>query len=325
MGSIGRPDLLEEAAGQTGTAEPGARDLFQSIQKFFELPDYLQVWPSHGAGSACGKGLGAVPSSTVGYEKLFNEALQFQSGDEFVQYILMDQPEAPPYFGIMKHVNKHGPEVMGLNALPPKLDVASLNSTKRNQFIIDTRASRNFAQQHAPRTINIPTKNLAQHGGWFIDYDQPLYLIVDEGAFQETIRVLREIGVDNIVGYFDANEMIQAGLATESFEYRSPSEVADAIEGGSMQLVDVRRKTEWNESRIPYAKYSFLGNLINEIKSFDDEQPIVFQCRTGGRSAVACSLAQASGFKSVINLEGGIESWQREGFPLVKENSGTVV
>lgn len=84
VGSIGRPDLLETAAGVVGSAELGARQLFQSVQKFRALPDHLQVWPAHGAGSACGKGLGAIPSSTVGYEKLFNPALQFHDEQKFV-------------------------------------------------------------------------------------------------------------------------------------------------------------------------------------------------------------------------------------------------
>ncbi len=118
VGSIGRPDLLEEAAGLAGTAETGARDLFRSAQRFKQLPDYLQVWPAHGAGSACGKGLGAIPSSTVGYEKMFNPALQITDEQEFVDYILADQPEAPKYFAVMKRVNKEGPQVLGDEALP---------------------------------------------------------------------------------------------------------------------------------------------------------------------------------------------------------------
>src|SRR6056297_550369 len=113
VGSIGRPDLLEEAAGLAGTAEPGARQLYHSAERFKQLPDFLQVWPAHGAGSACGKGLGAIPSSTVGYEKQFNPALQFTDEQSFVDYILADQTEAPPYFALMKRVNKEGPKVLG--------------------------------------------------------------------------------------------------------------------------------------------------------------------------------------------------------------------
>ncbi len=124
VGSIGRPDLLEQAAGMMGTAESGARQLFYSVERFRELPDHLQVWPAHGAGSACGKGLGAIPSSTVGYEKLFNPALQFSDEEEFVRYILADQPEAPKYFALMKRVNKEGPAVRGELAPPPRATAA---------------------------------------------------------------------------------------------------------------------------------------------------------------------------------------------------------
>ena len=128
VGSIGRPDLLEEAAGLADTAEPGARDLFHSAEKFKQLPDFLQVWPAHGAGSACGKGLGAIPSSTVGYEKLFNPALQFSDEEEFVKYILADQPEAPKYFAVMKRVNKEGPEIIADAGLPDSVALNDLTS-----------------------------------------------------------------------------------------------------------------------------------------------------------------------------------------------------
>src|SRR5690606_16470446 len=107
VGDIGRPDLLEEAAGLVGTKEIGAQQMFESLKKFAALPDYVQVWPGHGAGSACGKALGAVPSSTVGYEKIRNWALQFGGDYEgFKNYLLSDQPEAPVYFAMMKKLNK---------------------------------------------------------------------------------------------------------------------------------------------------------------------------------------------------------------------------
>ncbi|MEL7498914.1 MAG: MBL fold metallo-hydrolase [Planctomycetota bacterium] len=319
VGSLGRPDLLEEAAGQLGTAEPGARDLYRSIQRFKTLPDFLQVWPSHGAGSACGKGLGAVPSSTVGYEKLFNEGLQFDSEDKFVKFILEDQPEAPPYFAIMKHVNKHGPKVLGNAGLPPKLDVADLASGLCEQPVVDLRGSRDFARQHVRGTINIPAKFIARDGGWFIDYEKPLHLIAEPSMLEPAIRVLRELGVERIAGYFDQSEVLQSGIATESFEYRSPEEMMQRITEGSVQLVDVRRQAEWNEGHIPQANHAFLGTMLAENHVVVDERPVVFQCRTGGRSAVACSIAKAKGIKNVINLDGGIIQWQMLGYPIVTE------
>lgn len=319
VGSTGRPDLLEEAAGQAGTAEPGARDLYRSIQKFRELPDYLQIWPSHGAGSACGKGLGAIPSSTVGYEKMFNEALQFKSEDAFVDYILTDQPEAPPYFALMKHVNKHGPKVVGGEGVPAKLDVLELTKTVESHMVVDVGAARNFAEKHVEGTINIPTKYIARDGGWFIDYEKPLYLIVGSAMLSESIRVFREIGVDNIAGYFDADEIVSAELAKESYQCKTSEQVVGQIESGEVLLVDVRRQAEWNEGHLPQATYSFLGNMMTDAKSLATDRPVVFQCRSGARSAVACSIAQAAGVKNVINLDGGIDDWQRNGYPIVSD------
>ena len=314
VGSTGRPDLLEEAAGQAGTAEPGARDLYRSIQKFLQMPGHLQVWPSHGAGSACGKGLGAIPSSTVGYEAMFNEALQFDSEDTFVDYILTDQPEAPPYFAIMKHVNKHGPKVIGDEGLPKKLDASQLLSTIQSNTVVDIAAPKKFAQKHVPGTINIWTKAIARDAGWFVDYDAPLYLIAGKAVLEESMRIFREMGIDNIAGYFDANEVTDAGLATESFPFQSPDELADRIESGEVYLVDVRKQTEWDEGHIPQANYSFLGNLIKAAPALPTDKPIVFQCHSGARSAAACSVAQACGIKNVINLDGGITRWQLEGY-----------
>lgn len=316
VGSLGRPDLLEEAAGQAGTAEPGARDLYRSVQRFKELPDYLQIWPSHGAGSACGKGLGAIPSSTVGYEKMFNEALQFDSEDAFVEYILTDQPEAPPYFAVMKHVNKHGPKVIGDEGLPEKLAVKVLTAAIEQHMVVDVCESKKFAEEHVPGTINIPTQYIARDGGWFVDYEKPLYLIVSSAMLSETMRVFREMGVDNIVGYFDDEEVINSGLATESYKYKTPDEVVEQIESGEVDLVDVRRKAEWNEGHIPQAKYSFLGSMLTDASELPKDKPVVFQCRTGARSAVACSIAQAKGVKNVINLDGGIVQWDLAGYPV---------
>src|SRR5690606_4610513 len=102
VGDVGRPDLLETAAKIANTAAAGARQQFANVERLKTLPDYLQVWPGHGAGSACGKALGSVPSSTLGYEKLFNPAFQFDDADAFAAWLLADQPETPNYFGQMK-------------------------------------------------------------------------------------------------------------------------------------------------------------------------------------------------------------------------------
>ncbi|MBA3533266.1 MAG: MBL fold metallo-hydrolase, partial [Ardenticatenales bacterium] len=109
VGDIGRPDLLESAAGVADSKEPGARTLYRSVQRFKQYPDYLQLWPGHGAGSACGKALGAIPSTTLGYERRFNWAFTTQDEESFIATVLDGQPEPPRYFAQMKRLNKVGP------------------------------------------------------------------------------------------------------------------------------------------------------------------------------------------------------------------------
>jgi len=315
VGSIGRPDLLEEAAGIAGTAESGARDLFASVQRFKQLPDYLQIWPAHGAGSACGKGLGAVPSSTVGYEKQFNPALQIDTEEEFVRYILADQPEAPTYFAVMKRVNKEGPALIGDAGLPSRQTASELTAVLQSATVIDLRVPQQFAERHVPGTINIPARVLATWAGWIVDYDRPVYLICDSGQLAEAVRVLRKIGMDQIAGHFDPDEVEQSGLATESYLSAAPQELASRMDAGAVRLLDVRSDEEWNASRIPAAEHRFLGRLPDSLDELDDSKTTAVQCQSGTRSAIAASILQASGFP-VINLDGGLTAWQQAGLPV---------
>lgn len=322
VGSIGRPDLLEEAAGIQGTAEPGARDLFRSIHRFKELPDYLQVWPAHGAGSACGKGLGAVPSSTVGYEKLFNPALQFHDEEQFVRYILSDQPAAPKYFALMKRVNKEGPHVLGKPTRPERLAVNQIDSVRDTATLIDLSPAAEFADGHVPGAINIPLANLATWAGWIVDYSKPAYLIAEVGQIPEAMRVLRKIGMEDVRGVFDAQEIRNSTYATESYLNATPDELASRIESGSVELIDVRSDEEWNAGRIPGAQHHFLGRLPDTLTSIPSAKPVVVQCQVGTRAAIAASILQAAG-RDVINMSGGFAKWRQDGLPVTNEPAGT--
>lgn len=161
VGDVGRPDLLEEAAGIKGTAEPGARRMFKSLkEKFLTLPDYVQVWPGHGAGSACGKGLGAVASTTVGYERRFAWWADYlQKGDEegFVKALLSGQPEAPYYFAQMKRLNRDGMPILGQLPQPQLLTPEQFQRRlSEGALLVDTRDKLAFAGGHLRGAINIP-------------------------------------------------------------------------------------------------------------------------------------------------------------------------
>lgn len=317
VGSIGRPDLLEEAAGMVGTAETGARQLFHSVERFRELPDHLQVWPAHGAGSACGKGLGAIPSSTVGYEKLFNPALQYRDEEEFVQYILADQPEAPKYFAVMKRVNKEGPVVLGEQAPPPKVTVAGFGAALAEGEVVDLSPPAAFAAGHAHGVLNIPAGMLAAWAGWLLDYDKPVYLIADDVQVAEAVRVLNKIGIDEVKGVFSPGELQAAGVMKVSYPNSTPQELADSIASGEVSLIDVRALGEWNAGHIPQAEHRFLGKLPSLLEKIDRSKPVVTQCQSGMRSSVAASLLTNDGF-DVINLAGGFKAWSEAGLPVEK-------
>jgi hydroxyacylglutathione hydrolase len=319
VGSIGRPDLLETAAGVVGSAESGARLLYHSMLKFRDLPDHLQVWPAHGAGSACGKGLGAIPSSTVGYEKRFNPALQFHDEQAFVDYILADQPETPFYFAVMKRVNKIGPEL--LRSLPPvqALNASELRNVVSRYLVIDTTASAEFAKAHVPSTINVPASSLVQWTGFFANYEQPLYLLTDSRSLDEDLRGLRSIGIDKIDGYFDADAVKAAAIRTESYPSAPPEQLKGKIESGEVRLLDVRAATEFSQGHIPGAEHRFLGKLIRDLASLDKTRPSVVQCQGGARSAIATSILQRAGYE-VTNMQGGFKAWVEAGLPVAVDS-----
>ena len=318
VGSIGRPDLLETAAGVVGSAEIGARQLYHSMLRFRDLPDHLQVWPAHGAGSACGKGLGAIPSSTVGYEKLFNPALQFHDEQQFVDYILADQPETPFYFAVMKRVNKVGPEL--IRNLPP-VDVVAPNELARvagQHLVIDTTPAAEFSKAHVPGTINVPSATLVQWAGFFVGDAQPVYLLSDPKLLTDDLRGLRSIGIDNVGGHFDATAVREAGLSLASYRSATPQQLRPRIEGGEVKLLDVRAFTEFHEGHLPGAEHRFLGKLLRDINGLDKSKPMVAQCLGGGRSAIATSILQRAGF-DVTNMQGGLQAWVKSGLPVERE------
>jgi hydroxyacylglutathione hydrolase len=322
VGDVGRPDLLEKAARIANTAEVGARQMFHSLARFRELPDYLQVWPGHGAGSACGKALGAVPSSTVGYEKRFNWALGIDDEQTFVDQLLQGQPEPPRYFAVMKRVNKEGPQVMHRLTLPAHLPFHRLEEILRQGLtVVDTRTAAAFAASHIPGTINLPADySFANWAGWLLDYDRPFYLIADQHAIEGVARDLASIGLDNSAGYFETSAIeawAASGHELACYRNATPTQIADQVRRGEVTLIDVRNQTEWDEGHIPGARHVMLGYLAQHAAELPHDAPLVVQCQTGARSSIGASILQANGFEEVINLMGGIRDWELAGLPVV--------
>jgi hydroxyacylglutathione hydrolase len=322
VGDVGRPDLLEKAVGLSGTAQAGAGQMFRSLQRFKTLPDFMQVWPAHGAGSACGKALGAIPSSTVGYEKLFNVALSYTQEDTFVKALLDGQPEPPRYFAMMKRLNKLGPPLLHGLPLPEQLPANRLDALLAGgATIVDTRPAEAFAAAHIPGTLNIPHNNsFTNWAGWLLDYDQPFYLIVDSAAVPQALRDLLYIGLDNVAGYFDLSSLADwqaAGHLLQSYQVTTAAQIAAAVAAGEVTVIDVRQAHEWDSGHIPTALHLMLGYLPQRIAEIPTGKPILVQCRSGARSAIGASILQAHGISKVINLTGGITDWILAGLPVV--------
>lgn len=318
VGDIGRPDLLETAVGIKDSAKIGAKQLFDSIQKIKLLPDYLQIWPSHGAGSACGKALGAIPTSTLGYEKMFNWAFQCNEEDNFVSTLLTGQPEPPKYFSLMKHLNKYGPPIRKKREITVINTVEELQEVMRRvQQIVDIRDVEGFAAGHIEKSINIPYNNsFTTWCGWLLDYKTETLIILDEEKVkvEEVIREFESIGLDNSIT-FAPLKVLQRFDRLESYKEKTSIELYPHIKGGSVRVLDVRSKKEWEEGHLHDAIHITLGNLFEKLDDVPKDCPIVLQCRTGLRSAIAASILQRAGIKEVVNLKGGFLAWKKAGLP----------
>lgn len=324
VGDVGRPDLLERAANVRGTMEGAARQLHASLQRLSTFPDYLQIWPGHGAGSACGKALGAVPQTTLGYERLYNPALQHPSEAAFAEWVLSDQPEPPAYFGVMKRMNRDGPPARPTSDVPDvDLDFVE-HALDAGHWLVDIRGSADFARGHLAGTINIPMSNsLVTYAGTVLSYDRPIVLIAKsrDQALSAT-RHLTLIGFDRISGVATREVLErarQAGRAMAVVRRVEPRTVAEQLVRGSPLVIDVRGRSEWNDGHLKGATHIYLGELEERARSLDKTTPIVLHCRTTTRSSIGASLLLGRGFGDVSCMTGGMDAWRQAGLPVIEE------
>ncbi|MFG0328145.1 MAG: rhodanese-like domain-containing protein [Phycisphaerales bacterium JB037] len=312
VGDLGRPDLLESAAGVAGMMEPSARRLYKTVRTLDDIPDFVQVWPAHGAGSACGKALGAVPMSTIGYEKRFNPAIRAAASEQgFVDFILAGQPEPPMYFANMKRDNKLGPRVLGKLPTPEQLDAAALRRVDTARVAaIDTRAWDDFRAGHLPGSLSIPMgKSFNTDAGSLVRDDEDIVLIVPPERLEEAIRDLIRIGLDRIIGWA-APEAIARIDGLAKLDEVSVEEAIGLVESHAVGVLDVRRATEFAEGHLPGAVNIAHTRLAGRLDEVPSDDRLLINCRSGYRSARAASYLQRLGRK-VVNLRGGMLAWEK--------------
>jgi len=322
-GDIGRPDLLEKAANVHGAAEVMAKAMFQSLRATRNLPDYLQLWPGHGAGSACGKSLGAMPSTTLGFERVANWAFQVDDEAAFVAEAISGQPEPPTYFARMKRVNRDGPPPVPWLETLPRVDLPGLERALAGPTaVLDVRSSADFAAGHIPSTLSMPLgTSLAKWAGTLLSYEQDIILLADTAdRIRRARHVLMLIGMDRVVGQAGKPLRTAWSKVHGALEKVERIEMKDLSSSDGRKIVDVRGAAEFSEGHVPGSEHHYLGNLAQSLQSAPRDEPIALYCQSGTRASIAASILQAQGFSDVVVAPGGIDAWEASGKPVERSS-----
>lgn len=315
VGDLGRPDLLDEAAGGEDTRFEGAKQLFESLKtQFLTLPDYIQVFPAHGAGSPCGKALGSVPSTTVGYERQsawWSKYLEADDQQGFIDELLEGQPDADAYFGRMKKQNKQGPAVIGTRAAVQELSVseAAEKLESDSAIFVDTRDQQQVHEETVQGALNIPMGEKAStFSAWAIDPETEqrdlIVLAEDEESAAEFRDALIRVGIDRVRFFTESID----GLPTFTPELIQPEELKDASYD---MLLDVRGKSEYADGSIPGAEHISGGVALWHQDELPDNGTIVTFCQSGARNTVVSNALRRAGFH-IVELEGSYAAWQNQ-------------
>lgn len=291
VGDIGRPDLLEKSVQMEGTTEIGAKQMYHSIEGVKDLPDYIQIWPGHGAGSPCGKALGAIPMSTLGYEKINNWAFNVTDESKFVETLTSNQPAPPHHFAQMKKINQFGMNMYQPYDVFPSLDNA--------RIAFDLRSKEAFHGGHTEGTINIPyNQNFINQIGWYLDYENSIDLIGDKSTVEQAAHTLQLIGFDNVAGY----RLPKSEILTQSIH-------SVDMTGKEEYILDVRNEEEWNNGHLDQAVNIPHGKLLNENIPINKEDKIYVHCQSGVRSSIAVGILENKGYENVVNIREGYQDF----------------
>jgi hydroxyacylglutathione hydrolase len=307
VGDVGRPDLLERAAGMVGVMEPSARAQFASIQREFRrLPEFLQVWPAHGAGSACGKSLGDVPTSTVGYELRTNRSIRAAVDEQaFVDFVLAGQPEPPLYFARMKRDNRRGPVLLPALPTPRVLNAADLAAleNRRDIAVIDTRPRDAFFEGHLAGSLLAELDyQFCTIAGSYVAEGTPIYLVVDESRVDEAVRALIRVGLDRVVGYVSPDALAdyrQQGGQLHQAATIDMGQLEEQRAAGRAHVLDVRGAAEFEAGHVPDALHVPHTRVAVSVDTLPTDKPLLVYCNSGARAAAAVAMLERLGLTAI--------------------------
>jgi len=309
IGEVGRPDL---AGGRGFTSEEMAAMLYDSLHdKLLALPDDVEVWPAHGAGSACGKNISKERSSTIGVQRRTNYALAPMPRDEFVKMLTTDIAPPPPYFAKDAAINRGGARPLADVHAPHLTPSAAIALIEEGSIAIDVRDPLYFGPSHVPTSINIGLGGqFASWAGTLLSFDDRLVVIAeDEERANESVMRLARVGLENVIGWIAFNEW---PFETRSLAQITPSQLRD--ERQQMHVLDVRGPGEYASGHVPGAQLVPLNELAKRMTEIEESVPLAIICASGYRSSIAASLLERSGREAVINVIGGTGAWVRDGF-----------
>ena len=320
IGDVGRPDLL----GAAMPASELAGMLYDSLHgKLLALPDSVEVYPAHGAGSLCGKNISSETSSTIGEQRRFNYALRPMPKDEFVRLVASDLPEAPAYFARDVELNRGGAGL--LSELPPLAAIepsAAAALARDGGVILDVRPADAYGEAHVAGSVHIGlTGQFASWAGTLLPPEAPLVIVAaDVRAASEARTRLARVGIENVAGWLaggvEAWREAGGGIAsTEQIDVvELKRRLAAGLEGG---LVDVRRPGEVQAGRIRDARPIPLHDLSSRARELDRANHVTTVCASGYRSLIALSVLERAGFSKVTNVAGGMNAWNAAGYEVV--------
>ncbi|AWI26924.1 MBL fold metallo-hydrolase [Flavobacterium pallidum] len=313
IGDVGRPDLAQEMASDL-TQEKLASELFDSLRnKIMVLPDELTVYPSHGAGSACGKNMSKETTDSLGNQKKTNYALRADmTREEFITELLDGLGLPPAYFPQNVAMNIEGYESLDniIGKSLKKLDPQAFKSIagETDAIVLDVRNENDFVKSHIPGSVFIGIDgNFAPWvGALVMNVNQPLLIVTPEGREQETITRLSRVGFDHVLGYLEGGieAWASAGFETDSMESISPEEFAGRF-AAENTIVDARKPGEYSAEHIPGALNIALDSVNNEINNIPKEA-FYLHCAGGYRSVIMGSILKSRGIHNFINVEKGI-------------------
>lgn len=319
VGDAGRPDLFPDIKAEL------ASKLYQSLRRLEKLGDNIELYPAHGAGSLCGKALSSKLSSTLGTEKMHNQAMLKHPEDAFIKGFLEDMPEAPDHFSRCSEINRKGaPSIAQLNKPLGLSPDAFLKLSQSGHLVVDTRDQLAFGAAHIPGAYGLSLKgNFATFSGWVLPPDQPILLVLeDKSDLPVVLKALYSVGLDQVAGYLEGGMAAYAasGLETARLESISVTEARERYAKGEILLVDTRLKSEWDRGHIECSFHVPAPDVRKKFQMLTGNLPVAFICNSGNRSLLAASLMlNLSNMKNVLNVIGGTTAWTRLGYKTVKE------